>query len=113
MRHWRRVCYDPWQLQALETTELAASLVEAGADPDQAQKLAAGLQAAAYRAVALFGTRQHDRSPYVDCAALHKQALRGLRILAVYEEEHQLVQRRVQRRYRRLHPSATWRASKA
>lgn len=43
MRHWRQVYYDPWQLQALETTELDASLVEAGADPAPAQKLAGGL----------------------------------------------------------------------
>jgi len=105
MRRWRQVYYDPWQLQALDTTQLAAFLAEAGADPDQAQKLATGLQAVAHRAVALFGTPQQGRSPHVDYAALQDQVLGELRILAAYEEEHQLVQRRVQKLYRQLDPS--------
>ena len=105
MRHWRKVCYDPWQLQALGTIQLADSLVQAGADPEKAQNLATGLQAVAHRAVALFGTPQQGYSPYVDYAALQDQVLRELRILGTYEEEHRRIQQRVQRLYRQLHPS--------
>ncbi|MBM4431918.1 MAG: IS110 family transposase [Chloroflexi bacterium] len=36
---------------------------------------------------------------------LQDQVLRELRILTVYEEEHELVQQRVQQLYRQLHPS--------
>ena len=105
MRRWRHTCYDPWQVEALDRPQLAALLAEAGADPDQAQELATGLQEVAHRAVSLFGTFQQERSPYVDYAALQDQVLRELRILSVYEEEHQLVQRRVHQLYRQLHPS--------
>jgi hypothetical protein len=45
VRRWREVWYDPWQLQEVETARLAAFLVEAGADPEQAQGLATALQA--------------------------------------------------------------------
>lgn len=105
VRRWRQVWYDPWQLQAAEIAQLAAFLAEAGADPEQAENLASGLQAVARRTVALYGTPQGARSSYVDYATLQDQVLRELRILAVYEEEHQAVRDHVQRLYRRLHPS--------
>lgn len=105
MRRWREEWYDPWRLQAVETTQLAACLVEAGADPEQAEALAAGLQAVAGRAVALYGTPQGGPSPYVDYATLQDQVLRELRLLAVCEDEQHAVQRQVQALYRRLYPS--------
>jgi hypothetical protein len=105
MRCWREAWYDPWRLQAVETPQLAAFLVDAGADPEQADELAAGLQDVARRAVALYGTPQGEPSPYVDYATFQDQVLRELRLLAVCEEEQQAVQRQVQTFYRRLHPS--------
>ncbi len=36
---------------------------------------------------------------------MQDQVLRELRVLALYEEEHQAVRRQVQALYRRLHPS--------
>ena len=104
VRRWRQVWYDPWQLQAAETRQLAAFLVEAGADPEEAEGLAAGLQAVACRAVTLFGTPQGGPSPYVDYATLQDQVLRELRLLAYYEAEHQAVSRQVQRLYRQVYP---------
>jgi transposase len=105
VRRWREVWYDPWQLQEVETAQLAAFLVEAGADPEEAQGLATALQAVARRAVALYGTPQGGHSPYVDYATLQDQVLRELRVFAVYEEEHRGVQRQVQALYRKVHPS--------
>ena len=104
VRRWREVWYDPWQLQGVETEPLAAFLVEAGADPEEAEGLAAGLQAVARRAVALFGTPQGGPSPYVDYATLQDQVLRELRLLAYYEAEHQAVRRQVQQLYRQVYP---------
>jgi len=102
---WREVWYNPWPLQGVETKQLVAFLVEAGADPEAAESLAAGLQAVACRVVALFGRPQQGRpSPYVDYAALQDQVLRELRLLAYYEAEHQAVSRQVQRLYRQVHP---------
>jgi hypothetical protein len=105
VRRWRQVWYDPWQLQNIETRQLADFLAEAGADPDQVETLAAGLQTVARRAVALFGTPQGSASPYVDYARLQDQVLRELRLLASYEAEHQAVRRQVRLLYRQLHPS--------
>jgi hypothetical protein len=105
VRRWREVWYDPWQLQAVETQRLAHFLAEAGADPERIQQLAAGLQAVARRAATLFGTPQGGASTYVDYTALQDQVLRELRLLADYEAEHQAVRQRVQRLYRRAHPS--------
>jgi transposase len=105
VRHWRAVWYDPWQLQSVETRSLAHFLAEAGAEPERVEELAAGLQAVAGRAVALFGTPQGGASPYVDYAALQDQVLRELRLLAAYEAEHQAVRQQVQRLYRQVHPS--------
>lgn len=105
MRRWREEWYDPWRLQAVETSQLAAFLVEAGADPEKADELASGLQGVARRAVALYGTPQGGPSPYVDYATWQDQVLRELRLLAVCEDEQQTVQRHVQLLYRRLHPS--------
>lgn len=105
VRRWRGELYDPWALSGLETEQLARFLVEAGAEPAEAGHLAAGLQRVARRAVALFGTPDGARSPYVDYASLQDQVLRELRLLAIYEEEHLTVQRHVQRLYRQVHPS--------
>jgi hypothetical protein len=105
VRRWRAGWYDPWQLQSVETRSLAHFLAEAGAEPERIQELAAGLQAVARRAVALFGTPQGGASPYVDYAALQDQVLRELRLLASYEAEHQAVRQHVQRLYRQVHPS--------
>lgn len=105
MRRWREEWYDPWRLLAVETTQLAAFLVEAGADPEQADELASGLQGVAGRAVALHGTPEGGPSPYVDYATLQDQVLRELRLLAVCEGEQQTVQHQVQALYRRLYPS--------
>ena len=105
VRRWRQVWYDPWQLQCVATQDLAHFLAEAGADPERIEEWAAGLQAVARRAVALFGTPQGGSSPYVDYTALQDQVLRELRLLAGYEAEHQAVRRQVQRLYRQVHPS--------
>jgi transposase len=105
LRRWREVWYDPWQLQSIETSQLANFLVEAGADPETVEELAAGLQLVAQRAVALFGTPQAAPSPYVDYATLQDQVLRELRLLASYEAEHEAVYDRVQHLYRQVHPS--------
>lgn len=105
VRRWRQVWYDPWPLQSIETRQLADFLAEAGADPDQVETLAAGLQTVARRAVALFGTPQGGASPYVDYARLQDQVLRELRLLASYEAEHQAVRQQVRQLYRQLHPS--------
>jgi transposase len=107
VRRWREAWYDPWRLQEVETTQLAAFLVEVGAAAKQADHLATGLQKVARRAVALFGTPQDGRSPYLDYATLQDQVLRELRVLALYEEEHQAVQHQVQTLYRQIHPSRT------
>jgi transposase len=104
-RRWREVWYDPWQLQCVETRQLTHFLAEAGADPDKVEELAAGLQAVARRAVALFGTPQGESSPYVDYATLQDQVLRELRLLAGYEAEHQAVRQRLRSLYRQVHPS--------
>ena len=103
MRRWREVCYDPWQLRAMETERLAAFLIDAGADPERALELAKGLKAVARRAVGLYGTPQEQAAPYVDYAALQDQVLRELRVLATLEEEHKTVRQQVQHLYRRLH----------
>lgn len=105
MRRWREVWYDPWRLQAVEDSQLAAFLAEAGADPQSVEHLAADLQTIARRAVGLFGTPQGQPSPYVDYPALQDQVLRELRVLAGYEQEHQAVRHKVQALYRQLHPS--------
>lgn len=105
MRRWRETFYDPWRLQQVETRALAGLLVEAGAAVDKADRLAGGLQAVAARAVALFGTPQGGPSPYVDYPGLQDQALRELRLLAVYEQEHRSLQVRVRELYRGSHPS--------
>jgi transposase len=105
VRRWREVWYDPWLLQSLEPRSVAHFLAEAGADPERVEELAAGLQAVARRAAALFGTPQGGSSPYLSYAALQDQVLRELRLLAVYEAEHQAVRQQVQRVYRQLHPS--------
>jgi transposase len=105
VRRWREVWYDPWQLQSIETRQLADFLAEAGADPDQVERLAVGLQTVARRTVALFGTPQGGASPYVDYARLQDQVLRELRLLASYEAEHQTLRQRVRQLYRQLHPS--------
>ena len=83
VRRWRQVWYDPWQLQNIQTRQLADFLAEAGADPDQVETLAVGLQTVARRTVALFGTPKGGASPYVDYARLQDQVLRELRLLAV------------------------------
>ena len=105
VRRWREGWYDPWQLHTADPRQLAHFLVEAGADPQQVENLAAGLQAVARRAVALFGTPQGAASAYLDYADLQDQVLRELRLLAAYEAEHHAVRRRVQRLYRQIHPS--------
>jgi len=105
VRRWREAWYDPWQLQEADTTQLAASLAEAGADPAETMSLACALQAVARRAVALFGTPQGRYPPYVDYAVLQDQVLRELRILETYESEQQAVQRLARRLYRQLHPT--------
>lgn len=105
VRCWREAWYDPWQLQAVEIASLVAFLVQAGADPEGVEDLATGLRAVARRTVALFGTPEGGPSPYVDYAALQDQVLRELRLLAIYEAEHQAVRQKVQKLYRRLHPS--------
>jgi len=104
VRRWREKWYDPWQLQAVPTRQLAAFLAETGADPQAVEHLASGLQEVAQRAVALFGTPQGGPSPYVNYAALQDQVLRELRLLAGYEAEHQAVRRKVQELYRQCHP---------
>jgi transposase len=105
MRRWREAFYDPWKLQELETCTLAAFMVEAGAGVEKAESLAAGLQAVARRAVALFGTLQGGSSPYANYASLQDQVLRELRLLATYEQEHRSLQRQVRELYRRMHPA--------
>ncbi len=105
VRRWREVCYDPWELQSMDTGQLATLLVEAGVDPEGVESLALGLQAVARRAVALFGTPEGEMSPYVDYGVLQNQVLRELRVLAIYEEEHRAVQRQVQALYRQVHSS--------
>lgn len=105
VRRWRDKWYDPWALSGLETGQLTDFLIQAGSDPGEAGHLAAGLQRVARRAVALFGTPEGARSPYVDYASLQDQVLRELRLLAIYEEEHLTVQRHVQTLYRQVHPS--------
>jgi transposase len=102
---WREAWYDPWLLQEAETRQLAGFLVEAGADPEKVESLAAELQGVARRTVGLYGTPQGGYSPYVDYATLQDQVLREVRILALYEEEHRAVRRQVQALYRQLHPS--------
>jgi len=104
VRRWREVWYNPWRLLTVETRELAASLAEAGANPETVERLAAGLRQVARRAVALFGTPEGKPSPYVDYGTLQDQVLRELRLLAVYEAEHQALRRKVQRLYRQLYP---------
>jgi transposase len=104
MRRWREEWYDPWQLQEVETRQLAAFLAQAGADPEAADSLAAGLQEVARRAVALFGTPEGECSPYIDYATLQDQVLRELRLLAFLEAEHRAVRHKVQKLYRQLHP---------
>ena len=104
VRRWREEWYDPWQLQEVETRQLAAFLAEAGADPEEVDSLAAGLQEVAQQAIALFGTPEGEPSPYVDYATLQDQVLRELRLLAFYESEHQAVRHKVQKLYRQLHP---------
>jgi transposase len=104
VRRWREAWYDPWQLQSLETGQLAAFLAEAGADPEKTEGLATGLQAVARQAVALFGTPQGGPSPHVDYAALQDQVLRELYLLACCEAEHRAVRRQVQKVYRQVHP---------
>ncbi len=104
VRRWREVWYDPWQLQSADPGQLAAFLVEAGADPERVESLAAGLQQVAQRAIALFGTPEGDLSPHVDYAALQDQVLRELRFLAHYQAEHQVVRCQVQALYRRIYP---------
>jgi len=104
VRRWREKWYDPWQLQAIPTRELAAFLAGAGATPESVEHLASGLQEVARRAVALFGTPSGEPSPYVDYAAVQDQVLRELRLLAFYETEHRAVSRQVQELYRRCHP---------
>jgi len=104
VRRWREQWYDPWQLQSLETGQVAAFLAEAGADPEKAEGLAAGLQAVARQAVALFGTPQGGPSLYVDYATLQDQVLRELYLLACYEAEHWMVRRQVRQLYRQVHP---------
>jgi transposase len=104
VRRWREVWYDPWQLQGVATGQLAAFLVEAGADPEEAESLATGLQRVARRAIALFGTPQGEPSPYLDYTALQDQVLRELRLLADYEAEHQAARRHVQQLYRQVYP---------
>lgn len=105
MRRWREEWYDPWQLRDADTAQLATFLAEAGADPQRADQLAAGLQDVARRAVGLFGTPQGNRSPYVDYATLQEQVLRELRVMALYEAEHDAVEQKKHRLYRQLHPS--------
>jgi len=105
MRRWREVCYDPWELQAIETEHLATLLADAGADPDEALELARGLKTVARRAVGLYGAPEGGVSPHVDYAALQDQVVRELRLLTRLEAEHQAVREQVQRLYRRMHPS--------
>ncbi len=105
LRRWRETWYDPWPLQAADPRQLALGLAEAGADPAEVERLADALQAVARRAVALFGTPQGGRSPYVDYASVQEQVLRELRLLAVYEAEQHAVQRQVRTLYRHRHPS--------
>ncbi len=105
VRRWREVYYDPWRLQAEDSATLVCFLVEAGADPEEVEALAASLQAVARRAVALFGTVQGDLSPHVDYAALQEQVLRELRLLACYESEQKAIQGCLRPLYRKLHPS--------
>lgn len=105
VHRWREEWYDPWRLQDADPPQLAAFLAKAGADVEQTQRLAAGLQVVARRAVGLFGTPQGDRSPYVDYATFQDLVLRELRVLAVYEEEHQALEQQKHALYRQLHPS--------
>ena len=105
VRRWRKVCYDPWELQSLDAGQLVVMLAEAGADSTAVESLAMGLQTVARRAVALFGTPEGEISPHVGYAVLQDQVLRELRLLAVYEEEHQAVQHQVQALYRQVHPT--------
>lgn len=102
---WREVWYDPWRLQSADPAPLQAFLVEAGADPEQVESLAAGLQQVAQQAIALFGTPERDLSPHVDYTALQDQVLRELRLLAHYQAEHQGVRCRMQALYRQVYPS--------
>ena len=104
VRRWREEWYDPWRLQAVEARQLAAFLAEAGADSEEVESLAKGLQEVARRAVTLFGTPEGGPSPYVDYGALQDQVLRELRLLAFYEAEHRAVRQRVQKLYRQLCP---------
>jgi len=105
MRRWRKEWYDPWQLQDADPVRLAAFLVEAGADPEDAECLVTGLQEVAQRVVGLFGTPQGQRSPYVDYATLQEQVLRELRMMTRYEEEQATVKQKITQLYRQLHPS--------
>ena len=105
MHRWRQDFYDPWQLQEVETRQLATCLAHAGADPEQAHELAGGLKTVAERAAALFGPPAGVGSPYIDYATLQEQVLRELHILAVYQDEHQAVRHKLQALYRQLHPS--------
>lgn len=104
VRRWREVWYDPWQLQAAGTAQLAVFLHKIGLERAESERLAGDLQAVARRAVALYGTPAGECSPYVDYAALQEQVLRELRLLASYEAEHQAVRAQVQALYRQLHP---------
>lgn len=104
MRRWREEWYDPWQLRDADTARLTAFLIEAGADPEDAGHLAAGLQDVARRAVGLFGTPQGKHSPYVDYVTLQEQVLRELRVMALYEEEQEAVEQKKYELYRQLYP---------
>jgi len=103
-RRWREEWYDPWRLQAVETRQLAAFLAEAGADPEEVDSLATGLQTVARRVVALFGTPDGEASPYVDYGTLQDQVLRELRLLAFYEAEHRALRHKVHQLYRQIQP---------
>jgi len=104
VRRWREEWYDPWRLQTVETRQLAAFLAEAGADPEEVDSLATGLQTVARRVVALFGTPDGEASPYVDYDTLRDQVLRELRLLAFYEAEHRALRHKVQQLYRQIQP---------
>jgi len=105
MQRFRQVWYDPWQLTAADGAVLARWLAEAGADQEQVESLAAALQQVARRSIALFGTPDGRPSLYVDYATLQDQVLRELRLLAIYQVEHQNLQRRIRALYRQVHPS--------
>ena len=113
VRRWREKWYDPWQLQAIPTRELAAFLAGAGATPESVEHLAGGLQEVARRAVALFGTPSGEPSPYVDYAAVQDQVLRELRLLAFYETEHRAVPGRCKSYIVAVTRSVIWKASRA